>query len=110
MNGKIFVIILTLGLGFSTEIHAQLFDVLNKPMYEARVKLLDEFYARFNGKEQRKGVEAKYADRKSNILMLLDYSRFKSREDSVTIYVINPDPPTVISQVKAPSHFFLFTE
>lgn len=85
MNGKIFVIILTLGLGFSTEIHAQLFDVLNKPMYEARVKLLDEFYARFNGKEQRKGVEAKYADRKSNILMLLDYSRFKSREDSAFV-------------------------
>lgn len=85
MKGKIFVIILTLGLGISTEIHAQLFDLHNKPMYEARVKLLDEFYARFNGKEQRQGVEAKYADRKSNILMLLDLSRFKSREDSAFV-------------------------
>ena len=71
---------------FPTEIHAQLFDVLNKPMYEARVKLLDEFYARFNGKEQRKGVDVKYTDRKSNIMMLLDFSRFKSREDSAFIF------------------------
>lgn len=85
MKGKIFATFLTLGMVFSTEIHAQLFDLLNKPMYEARVKLLDEFYARFNGKEQRKGVEAKYADRKSNILMLLDLSRFKSREDSAFV-------------------------
>ena len=82
---KIFVSILVFGMGFSSEIHAQLFDVLNKPMYEARVKLLDEFYARFNGKEQRKGVDAKYTDRKSNILMLLDLSRIKSRGDSVFV-------------------------
>ncbi len=72
-------------VGMCSDAKAQLFDVLNKPMYEARVKLLDEFFARFNGKEQRKGVDVKYADRKSNILMLLDFSRFKSREDSAYI-------------------------
>lgn len=72
--------------GIAIAIQAQIFDVLNKPMYEARVKLLDEFYARFNGKEQRKGVDVKYTDRKSNIMMLLDFSRFKSREDSAFIF------------------------
>ena len=76
MIKKIIISILLI-LGFSySESYAQIFDVLNKPMYEARVKLLDEFYARFNGKEQRKGVDVKYSDRKSNILMLLDFSRF----------------------------------
>lgn len=85
MIKKIIISILLI-LGFSySESYAQIFDVLNKPMYEARVKLLDEFYARFNGKEQRKGVDVKYSDRKSNILMLLDFSRFKSREDSAYI-------------------------
>lgn len=69
-------------MGLSSSIKAQLFDMLNKPMYEARVKLLDEFYARFNGKEQRKDVDKKYSDRKSNILMLLDFSCFKSKEDA----------------------------
>ena len=86
MIKKIIISILLI-LGFSySESYAQIFDVLNKPMYEARVKLLDEFYARFNGKEQRKGVDVKYSDRKSNILMLLDFSRFKSREDSAFIF------------------------
>lgn len=83
---KLFSIFVVFVVCFPTEIHAQLFDVLNKPMYEARVKLLDEFYARFNGKEQRKGVDVKYTDRKSNIMMLLDFSRFKSREDSAFIF------------------------
>lgn len=69
----------------SPTVHAQLFDVLNKPMYEARVKLLDEFHARFNGTEQRKDVDEKYSDRKSNILMLFDLSRFKSKDDTLFI-------------------------
>lgn len=83
MKRILFLTLFCIDIGFT--IQAQSFDVLNKTMYEARVKLLDEFYARFNGKEQRKDVGEKYADRKSNILMLLDFSRFKSKEDSCFI-------------------------
>ena len=67
------------------EIDAQigLFDLLNKPMYEARVKLIDEFIARFNGSEKRNGVSEEYSDRKSNVLMLFDLTKFKSKQDSL---------------------------
>lgn len=66
-----------------TDAQSGLFDLLNKPMYEARVKLVDEFIARFNGLEKRKGVPENYADRKSNILMLFDLTKFKSKQDSL---------------------------
>lgn len=78
----LFIIVL---LCIANGIYAQsgLFDLLNKPMYEARVKLIDEFIARFNGIEKRNGVPDDYTDRKSNILMLFDLTKFKSKQDSL---------------------------
>ena len=66
-----------------TEAQSGMFDLLNKPMYEARVKLIDEFIARFNGAEKRKGVSEEYSDRKSNVLMMFDLTKFKSKQDSL---------------------------
>lgn len=59
----------------------QYFDSLNRNQYLAKVKLMDEFFARFNGEEVRPNLTKKYADRKSNILFLFDLSKFKSKED-----------------------------
>lgn len=58
-------------------------DSLDMPMYEARVKLVDEFFARFNGVEKRKDVSSEFSDRKSNILMLFNLAQFKSKTDSL---------------------------
>lgn len=76
-------IMLCLCVGQSTDAQTKIFDMLNKPMYEARVKLIDEFIARFNGIEKRNGVPDDYIDRKSNILMLFDLTKFKSKQDSL---------------------------
>lgn len=76
-------IILCLCIGQSADAQTKIFDMLNKPMYEARVKLIDEFIARFNGIEKRNGVPEDYTDRKSNILMLFDLTKFKSKQDSL---------------------------
>lgn len=59
----------------------QYFDSLNRNQYLAKVKLMDEFFARFNGDEVRPNLTKKYADRKSNILFLFDLSKFKSKAD-----------------------------
>jgi hypothetical protein len=72
-----------LGCVFYSDAQAQFLDPLNMPMYHARVKLVDEFFARFNGKEKRTDLPQEYSDRKSNILMLFDLSQFQTKHDSL---------------------------
>lgn len=74
-------ILLFLSIGITSNAQKQLFDPLNMPMYHARVKLLDEFMARFNGEEKRDDLADKYSDRKSSVLLLFDLAKFKSRND-----------------------------
>ena len=75
-------ILILLSTTLTCDAQVQLFDPLNMPMYEARVKLLDEFFARFNGEETRKDLPIEFSDRKSNILMLFDLQQFKSKQDT----------------------------
>ena len=47
---KFFVLMLTL---FPLLANAQFFTLLNEELYSSRVKLVDEFMERFNGRESR---------------------------------------------------------
>ena len=40
-----------------------IFETLNRGQYLAKVKLVDEFFARFNGDEIRKYMGVEYSDR-----------------------------------------------
>ena len=83
MRRLIFSLFAILAIYGKLDAQSNVFDLLNKPMYEARVKLVDEFMARFNGLERRTGVPEEYSDRKSNVLMLFDFKQFKSKQDSL---------------------------
>ncbi len=76
------------------------FSLLNRSQYLAKVKLVDEFIARFNGEEVRKDVEEKYSDRASGILMLFDLSKFKSKEDSSFVAAENFSKFAAESEIK----------
>lgn len=67
-----------------TTAHAQLqlLGTLDREQYLAKVKLVDEFFARFNGEEQRNDLPTGNADRSTNLLLLFDLSRFSSKQDS----------------------------
>lgn len=69
-------------LSMTLTIRAQLVNDLNKSMYDAKVKLVDEFFNRFNGTEVRKDIPNKSKDaRKKNLLMLLNLANYKSKND-----------------------------
>lgn len=59
-----------------------IFELLNRDQYMAKVKLVDEFFTRFNGEETRKDLGPEYSDRESGVLLLFDISKFKSKTDS----------------------------
>lgn len=60
----------------------QFVNELNKSMYDAKVKLVDEFFNRFNGKEIRKDIPKKSKDaQKKNLLMLLNLTNYQSKND-----------------------------
>lgn len=73
-------IISLLSFGVSPKAQTVYFDEFNMPMDRARVKLMDEFITRFNGKEIR---DERYPDRMSNILLLFNRFQFKSEYDSL---------------------------
>lgn len=58
------------------------FELLNRDHYLSRVKMIDEFFARFNGEETRKDLGSEYSDRESGVLLLFDIAKFKSKNDS----------------------------
>lgn len=72
-------------LWLATATYAQTiaFDEFNMPMYNARVKFIDEFFSRFNAKENSLNVDDKYSNRETNILLLFNRFLFKSKTDSL---------------------------
>lgn len=57
-------------------------DLLDRELYLAKVKLVDEFFARFNGEELRNDLGPEYLNRESGVLLLFDVAKYKSRTDS----------------------------
>lgn len=61
-------------------------SLLNKDLYETRIKLVDEFFERFNGQEYRPDIKPDAEDAKlKNLLVLFNASMFKSAKDSAFI-------------------------
>lgn len=65
----------------SVTANAQLVNELSPGMYNVKVKLVDEFFARFNGVETRKDIPRSKDARKKNLLMLLNLANYKSKND-----------------------------
>lgn len=60
--------------------------LLNDDLYKTRVKLVDEFFDRFNGKELRPDIKTDNEDAKlKNLLVLFNGKMFKSLEDSAFV-------------------------
>lgn len=57
-------------------------EALDRSQYLARVKMLEEFVARFNCEEKRNDISEAYSDSASNILLLFDLSKYESKSDS----------------------------
>lgn len=56
---------------------------LNKELYDSRIKLVDEFFDRFNGKEGHPDISNKDKDyRKKNLMFVFNGRMFKSKEDA----------------------------
>lgn len=63
---------------------SKLGEDIEKGLYRARIKLIDEFFDRFNGKEGRMDVDVDNSDaRLNNLILLYDGKMFSSYEDSV---------------------------
>lgn len=64
--------------------HLPVTNGLDPILYKSRIKLMDEFFDRFNGKEQRIDAIGNDKDsRLTNLLLLFDGQMFQSFEDSV---------------------------
>lgn len=60
--------------------------LLNDDLYKTRVKLVDEFFERFNGKELRPDIKTGIGDTElKNLLFLFNVGMFKSAQDSAFI-------------------------
>lgn len=75
------ILIVCAGVSYASA-QTSVFSQLDRDQYLAKVKLVDEFFARFNGEEVRTDIGSKYVDRASGILMLFDLSKYKSKGDS----------------------------
>lgn len=68
---------------FAIETQAQ-FSKLNRDLFLSQIHLVDEFIDRFNGNSIRPNLPEEFAkDRKSNILLLFDLAKFKSKNDTL---------------------------
>lgn len=74
-------------LSVTSFINAQVIGgLLNNDLYKTRVKLVDEFFDRFNGKEFRPDIKSTSDDAKlKNLLVLFNGKMFKSMEDSAFV-------------------------
>lgn len=64
--------------------HSLDIDKLEEKLYQCRIKLVDEFFDRFNGKESRVDIKSDDENfRMKNLLLLFDSKIFKSNEDSL---------------------------
>lgn len=82
MSRVLALLFLIMGCCNIVSIQAQLIKTLDRDRYLAKVKLVDEFFCRFNGQESRQDVNTQYKDRESSILLLFDLAKFKSKSDS----------------------------
>lgn len=56
---------------------------LNEGLYDSRIKLVDEFFDRFNGKEGHPDITRKDNDyRKKNLMLVFNGKMFKSKDDA----------------------------
>ena len=64
-------------------IWAQLLHSVDQEVFSAQISLVDEFIRRFNGEELHPLVQKEKKDaERQNLLMLLDYAQYKSKNDS----------------------------
>lgn len=89
MNQKIFTILLLCAGTLCASAQTTILKSLDRDQYLARVKMLDEFFARFNGEEKRNDMPEEYSDRASNIMFLFDLSKYKSKNDNDFIAIKN---------------------
>ena len=82
MNRLLLVVFIVCAGVHSASAQTGIFEFLNRDQYLAKVKLVDEFFARFNGDELRNDLGAEYSDRESGVLLLFDIAKFKSKTDS----------------------------
>ncbi len=60
------------------------FSKLNRDLFLSQIHLVDEFIDRFNGNSVRPNLPEEMSnDRKSNILLLFDLAKFKSKSDTL---------------------------
>lgn len=85
----VFTIILFFAETICVSAKTSIIATLDRDQYLTRVKMIDEFIARFNGDEKRNDVPEEYSDRESNILLLFDLSKYKSKSDSGFIAASN---------------------
>lgn len=93
------ILIVCVGAKFASA-QTGVFSQLNRSQYLSKVKLVDEFFARFNGEEVRTDIGSEYADRASGILMLFDLSKYKSKEDSGFVAAENFSKFAAESEIK----------
>lgn len=79
IKNKILSLLVLMWIVLTTE--AQIISNLNQSMYDAKVKLVDEFFSRFNGTEMRKDIPCNEESQKKNLLMLLNLANYKSKND-----------------------------
>ena len=66
------------------------FSKLNRDLFLSQIHLVDEFIDRFNGNSVRPNLPEEMSnDRKSNILLLFDLAKFKSKSDTLFLKVCN---------------------
>lgn len=82
MNRLLLTILLVCAGAFSASAQTSVFTRLSRDQYLAKVKLIDEFFARFNGEEIRSDVRTEFTDRASGILMLFDLAKYNSKSDN----------------------------
>lgn len=83
---RLFLILVFLWLGCLVDASAQTMVRPIDPNFAAKVKLVDEFFDRFNGKEMTPYIDKSKTDyKKQNLLSLFNIGLFKSRQDSLYI-------------------------
>lgn len=82
MNRLLLITILVCAGAIKASAQTGVFELLNRDQYLAKVKMIDEFFARFNGEETREDLGPEFSDRESGVLLLFDIAKFKSKNDS----------------------------
>ena len=97
---KILLLLITCTFAIKSSAQIDVFNLLDREQYLANVKLVDEFFCRFNGDELRNDLGDKYLDHESNILLLFDLAKYKSKNDSNFIAAKNFSHYIVSNNIK----------